>query len=152
MGVLLKQVVPALVGLVLVGACAAPTFRMRVPEPVGGELRVLGGPFSGERALPIPFIATFEPMGDWQSYEVRLVVPRETAQRLGGRGETELPGQLHVYRATELARTSLAELPIDEGRLGGILRGELAEASWWVYDPNREDGRLARLTVRGAVR
>jgi hypothetical protein len=130
--------------------CVAPTFRMRVSQPSGTELLVLRGPFTAERTLSVPFVATFQPMGMEQHYEVRLRVPSEIASRLGGRGETELPGELHVYPATEIARSNVAELPLDEQRLGRLLRGEIAEASWWVEDPNVENGQLAHLTLHGA--
>lgn len=152
MGLLLKLgrvALPAVLAIATTG-CSAATFRMRVAQPAGAELRVGPGPFSGERALPVPFVATFQPMGAEQHYEVTLHVPSDVASRLGGRGEVDLPGQLHVYPATVVARSSVADLPIDEERLGRLLRGEIAEASWWVHDPNVLDGRLAHLTLHGA--
>ena len=143
MGILLRSLVAAAV----LSGCGGHSFRMRVIHPAGASLQVLGGPFSGEETLAIPFVAAFQPMGGWQHYDVRLRLPAEVSTRLGGSGEAELSGTLHVYPATPLARNAIAELPIDEERLGRLLRGELGEASWWVYDPNDRDGRLAHLTL-----
>lgn len=151
MGILLRRpVATAIIAAIAITGCGAPSFRMRIAQPEGAELVVLGGPFSADRTLAIPFVTRFQPMGEWQAYEVRLRVPASVATRLGGRGEVELPGALYVYAATEVARGGVADLPLDEERLGRLLRGQSAEAEWWVSDPNVIDGRLAHLTLHGA--
>lgn len=152
MDVLLKRVLVAAAIALTATACSAARFRMRVAAPAGAQLVVLRGPFSGERTLPIPFVATFEPMGAHQHYDVRLRIPAEVATRLGARSAVELRGELRVYAATELARQSVAELPIDEERLGRLVRGETAEAWWVVHDPNVTDGQLAHLVVHAPTR
>lgn len=150
MGVLLSRRAVLVAATLLLGGCAAQTFRLNVDTPRGAQLRVLGGPFSGERTLPIPFRATFAPMDERAAYDVVLVLPAEVAQRYGGRGEVSLRGHLFVYGATDLARASNVRLPIQEGQLARLLRGELAEISSWVYDPNVEGNRyLARIILRG---
>lgn len=153
MGVLLMQRAGAALAIVLiVGGCSVPSFRMRMATPAGAELRVLRGPFSEERTLPLPFVATFQPMGSRQHYAVSLRVPAALATALGARGEVVLPGELHVYRVTEVARHTTAELPVDEDRLGRLVRGEIAEASWWVSDPNVVEGQLAHLRLHAPAR
>jgi hypothetical protein len=123
---------------------------LHVDDPSGARLRVLAGPFSRERTLPIPFRATFAPMNERAAYAVELVLPAEVAARYGGRSEVRLRGQLFVYGATELARTTTVRLPIEEARVSALVRGEVAEISSWVYDPNYVGGHyLARIILRG---
>ncbi len=149
MGVLLRRAFIAAVAAWAIG-CTSHTFRLHVDQPAGAELRVDPGPFSGERVLPIPFRATFTPMNGRAAYYVRLVLPAEVAADYGGRGEVTLYGELYVYGATRLARSSQVRLPIEPDRLAALIRGELAEISSWVYDPNVRDERyLARIVLRG---
>lgn len=153
MGVLLRAGAALALASGILTGCGMQTFRLHVDAPAGAELRVLGGPFSGERRLPVPFEATFTPMNERAAYEVVLVLPPEVARRYGEQGEVSLQGQLFVYGATELARRSTVRLPIDEAQLGRLLHGELAEISSWVHDPNYggEGGErryLARIILR----
>lgn len=152
MGVLLSRAhgacALALVATALVG-CAGQRFRMRIDEPRGATLRVLDGPFAEGGEVAIPFEATFAPMGDWEAYRVELDLPAEVAQRYGGRSDITLYGKLHVYGATELARQSLVRLPIGDERIGSLVRGEVAEISAYVYDPNEIGQRtLAHIVIR----
>jgi hypothetical protein len=147
-GILLRLSGPMLVLAVL--GCSQARFTLRVEEPSGARLEVAPGAFEAGGELPIPFEATFAPMGDWQAYQVRLTLPPAVAARYGGRqAELTLYGKLYVHPATDIARGSVVRLPIGEERLHSLVEGRVSEINAYVYDPNAfEQQTLARIVLR----